>query len=154
MQGPLSQNLQLAPITFRKANDFIKRHHRHHKPAQGHKFSISATKGGEIVGVVMVGRPVSRKRDDGFTAEVTRLCTDGTKNAPSFLLSAAARAAKAMGYTTVQTYTLPEEGGASLRAAGWTLAGESKGGSWDSPSRRRKVAGKYPTGSKWRWETR
>jgi len=78
------------------ANAFVARLHRHHRPVVGHKFSLGAMLGGELVGVVIVGRPVSRMRDDGRTLEVTRLCTDGTKNACSFLYGAAARAAFAL----------------------------------------------------------
>ena len=63
-----------------------------------------------------------------MTLEVTRLCTDGTKNACSFLYGKAARAAFALGYRRIGTYTLPDEGGASLRAAGWKLIGERGGG--------------------------
>jgi hypothetical protein len=103
----------------------------------GHKFSIAAVANEEVVGVVIVGRPVSRHRDDGLTLEVTRLCTDGTRNACSFLYGKAAKAAFAMGYRRIGTYTLPDEGGASLRAAGWTLIGETPGKSWSVPSRPR-----------------
>lgn len=86
--------LELAPIDFSEAAAFVKEHHRHHTPPIGHKFSVSAVRDGEIVGVVIVGRPVSRMRDDGQTLEVTRLCTIGGKNVCSFLYGAAARAAR------------------------------------------------------------
>lgn len=101
---------------------------------------------------MIVGRPVSRHRDDGQTAEVTRLCTDGTKNACSFLYGKAARAAFALGFFRIGTYTLPSEGGASLRAAGWHLIGERGGGEWSVPSRPRKSM-KSPIEQKWLWET-
>lgn len=91
-------------------------------------------------------------RDDGLTAEITRLCTDGTRNACSFLYGRAARAAFSLGFVRIGTYTLPEEGGASLRAAGWTLIGERGGGEWSSPSRPRQSM-KSPTGPKLLWET-
>lgn len=125
------------PITLKEANAFVERHHRHHKPVVGHKFSIGAALGNEIVGVVIVGRPVSRRRDDGLTLEVTRLCTDGSRNACSFLYGAAARAAFALGYKRIGTYILHSETGASLRAAGWRLIGETPGRSWSVPSRPR-----------------
>ena len=143
--------LRPAPISLRAANAYVKKNHRHHKQTQGHKFSIAAMLNDEIVGVVIIGRPVARHRDDGLTAEVTRLCTDGTKNVCSLLLSRAARAAAAMGYHKIGTYTLPEEGGASLRAAGWTLIGERGGGEWSVPSRSRRPA-THPTGVKLLWE--
>ena len=143
--------LQHGRITLDEANAFVAEKHRHHPPVVGHLFSIGAFMGQTLVGVVIVGRPVSRHRDDGLTAEVTRLCTDGTRNACSFLYGAAARAAFALGFTKIGTYTLPDEGGASLRAAGWTLLGERGGGEWSVPSRPRKSA-KFPTQTKWLWE--
>lgn len=142
--------MQLIPITLEYANSFVADAHRHHKPVVGHKFSLGAVKDSTIVGIVIVGRPVSRHRDDGKTLEVTRLCTDGTPNACSFLYGAAARAAFALGYQKIGTYTLPEEGGASLRASGWKLIGERGGGSWSVPSRHR--IDKHPLQTKFLWE--
>lgn len=129
--------LRLIPLGLDEANAFVAAHHRHHKPVQGHKFSIGAASGNAVVGVVIVGRPVSRHRDDGATLEVTRLCSDGTRNACSFLYGAAARAAFALGYTRIGTYILASENGASVKAAGWRLIGERGGGSWSVPSRPR-----------------
>jgi hypothetical protein len=89
-------------------------------------------------GVAMVGRPVARHYDDGLTLEVNRTATDGTPNANSMLYGAAWRAAKALGYRRLITYTQAAESGASLRAAGWTVIGERpprRG--WDTPSRPR-----------------
>ena len=88
--------------------------------------------------VVIAGRPVARHLDDGWTLEVTRLCTDGTANACSKLYAAAGRAARALGYTRLITYTLPAEGGASLRAAGWRLVGQRGGGNWNRARRPRR----------------
>lgn len=127
--------LAAVPIELGEANAFVAEHHRHHRPVVGHKFSIGATAGDSIVGVAIVGRPVSRMRDDGLTLEVTRLCTDGTRNACSFLYGACARAAFALGYKRIGTYILKSETGASLRAANWKLIGERGGGSWSRPSR-------------------
>jgi hypothetical protein len=146
--------LRLVPITFAEASEYVKRHHRHHKPPTGHKFSLAvATVGPEAVcGVAMVGRPVSRVLDDGWTLEVNRVATDGTRNACSFLYGAAWRAARALGYRRLITYTLPEEGGASLRGAGWHLVGEAGGGSWSCKSRPR--VDMAPMQVKLRWEMR
>lgn len=124
-------------IDLAEANAFVAQHHRHHKPVVGHLFSLGAALDDGIVGVVIVGRPVSRFRDDGATAEVTRLCTDGTKNACSFLYGAAARAAFALGFKRIGTYILATEPGTSLTAAGWRLIGETPGRSWSVPSRPR-----------------
>lgn len=142
--------LQLQPIAFKDACAFIARLHRHHRPPQGHKFSIAAIGPvGEIVGVAVVGRPVARMADDGYTAEVTRLCTDGTPNACSLLYGAAARAAKAMGYCRIITYILGEETGASLRASGYQQDRQSAGGSWSRTNRQRDD--KHPLQPKIRW---
>lgn len=132
-----TQRLTIAPIAFDAAAEFVRDNHRHHTPPQGHKFSLAAMAGTQLVGVVIVGRPVSRRRDDGATLEVTRLCTDGTKNACSFLYGAAARAAFALGYRRIGTYILKREPGTSLVAAGWKLIGETPGKSWSVPSRER-----------------
>lgn len=139
------------PLSLANANAFVEQHHRHHGPVRGHKFSIGAVLDGRVCGVAIVGRPVSKVRDDGMTLEVTRLCTDGTPNACSFLYGAARRAAFALGYVRLGTYTLPSEGGASLRAAGWRLIGRRGGGSWNVPSRPR--VDRAPTGPKLLWET-
>lgn len=130
-------SLKVIPLTLAEANEFVLRHHRHHKKVAGHKFSLGAQLDGVIVGVAIVGRPVSRHRDDGMTLEVTRLATDGSRNACSFLYGAAARAAMALGYARIGTYILASETGASLRAAGWRLIAKTSGGSWDGPSRAR-----------------
>ena len=111
--------------------------------------SHRAESGGEVIGVVIVGKPVARMLDDD-TAEVTRLASDGTRNVCSLLYAAAWRAARAMGYRRLVTYTLPEEGGSSLRASGWTLIGEAGGGSWSRGSRPRVDT--HPTQTKLRWE--
>lgn len=133
-------------IGLDEANAFVREHHRHHKPVVGHVFSLGAALDGRIVGVAIVGRPVSRHRDDGMTAEVTRLCTDGTKDACSFLYGAAARAAFALGFARIGTYILASEPGTSLTAAGWRNLGERGGGSWSVPSRPR--VDKHPTQTK------
>ena len=90
--------LEIVPISLAEANKYVEQHHRHHKPVTGHKFSIGLSDGEKIVGVAIVGRPVARHLDDGWTLEVNRLCTDGTRNACSKLYAAAWRAARSMGY--------------------------------------------------------
>ena len=107
--------LTLRPVSLSEANSFVAEHHRHHKPVRGHKFSLGCMVDGQLVGVAIVGRPVSRYLDDGLTLEVNRLCTDGTQNACSFLYGAAARAARTMGYQKIITYILDTENGVSLR---------------------------------------
>lgn len=98
----------------------------------------------------MIGRPVARHMDDGFTLEVNRVATDGCDNACSALYGAAWRAARALGYRKLITYTLASEPGSSLRGAGWTVVGEVKGRSWSCTTRPR--ADHHPTTDKLRWE--
>lgn len=136
-------------MTLKEAMAFTNKHHRHHRAPQGGKFAVAVNDGENIVGVVVVGRPVARLFDDGYTAEVTRLCTLGHKNACSMLYSAAWRACRAMGYRRLITYTLAEEGGVSLRAAGWKCLGEAGGGTWSRTSRPRVDTN---TGPKLLWE--
>lgn len=143
--------LQAIPITFVDAADFVREHHRHHTPPRGHKFSIGAVSDACLVGVVIVGRPVARGRDDGLTLEVTRLCTIGHANACSFLYGRAARAAFALGYQRIGTYILRSEPGTSLVAAGWKQIAEVRGRSWSTPSRLR--SDKHPIEDKLLFET-
>jgi hypothetical protein len=138
-------------VEFADAARFVQLHHRHHTPPVGHLFSIGAYCEGELVGVVIVGRPVARFRQDGLTAEVTRLCVlDDKPNACSFLYGKAAKAALAMGFRRIGTYTLKRESGASLRGAGWICIGDAGGGSWNRPSRLR--SDDHPLERKTLWE--
>lgn len=141
--------MKIVPLTFKDACTYIKDVHRHHAPPQGHKFSIGLELEGKLIGVACIGRPVARGSDNGRTAEVTRLCTDGTQNACSKLYGSAARIAKEMGYTHIITYILAEEPGVSLKAVGWTKEAEVKGRSWSSKKRPR--VDKHPTTDKVRY---
>jgi hypothetical protein len=143
--------LVVVPSELDEANAFVALHHRHHKPVVGHKFSIAISDDlGVVRGVAIVGRPVARMLDDGWTLEVLRLATDGCKNACSALYSAAWRAAREMGFKKLVTYILDSEPGTSLRAAGWKCIGEAGGGSWSRGSRPR--VDKHPLQAKLRWE--
>ena len=127
--------MKIRPCELKDANEYIARLHRHHKPVVGHRFSIGVWDGDELRGVAVVGRPVARMTDQRRIVEVTRLCTDGTKNACSALYSAAARISREMGYESIQTFILASELGTSLKASGWQCAGSSSGGDWNRPSR-------------------
>ena len=128
--------LRIVPLTLRQANGLVADLHRHHKPVQGHRFSIGCEKDGTLVGAAIVGRPVARMTDAYRVAEVTRLVTDGTPNACSMLYGAAARAAQAMGYDSIQTFILDSEPGTSLKAAGWTVIGNTEASDgWESRGR-------------------
>lgn len=152
-RDPSLGRLIVIPLELKEANAFVKQHHRHHKPTVGHRFSIGAMLGEKIVGVAIIGRPVSRRLDDGWTLEINRIATDGTKNACSFLLGRVRRIGAAMGYRKIVTYTLPEEGGASLRAAGYRLVSTTAGGvSWHTPNSGRPRVDNHPLQQKFRWE--
>ena len=142
--------LELVPVTLRKANEFVSKHHRHHKPTVGHKFSIGVQEDGRLAGVAICGRPVSRYLDDGYTLEINRLCTGGARNACSMLYGAAVRAARAMGYCRVITYILDSENGASLKASGFVCEGMAGGLEWAGRSKP-KDSGQYPHQMKTRW---
>ena len=122
--------LQIRPITFKEASDFINKYHRHNKATVGCKFCISCWDDDRLCGVAVCGRPVSRYLDDGETVEINRVCTDGTYNACSMLYGASCRVAKEMGYKKAITYTLQSEDGASLKASNFTFEGEAGGVHW------------------------
>ena len=151
--------LSVRPVELRDARAFVVQHHRHSEPPVGHRFSVGVEDDeGVLHGVGILGRPVARKADDGRTAEVLRVATDGTPNACSMLYGALVRAAFALGFKRVITYTLISEPGTSLRASGWTRDGESQGGEWkhttgprahDKPTMFYQT--KMPTEAKVRW---
>lgn len=140
--------MNIRPITFRQASDFINKCHRHHKATVGHKFSIGLFDGDQLVGCAVCGRPVSRYLDDGVTCEINRLCTDGTKNACSMLYGACCRIAKEMGYDRIITYILESENGASLKASNFVCDGVAGGTHWTGE---RNKGQKIPNEMKTRW---
>lgn len=125
--------LLIRPATLKQLNEGVTLLHRHHKPVQGHRFSLLCIdETGAIRGACSVGRPVARGLDPYLVAEVTRLVSDGTKHVCSKLYAAAARACAAMGFDVIQTYILNTEPGTSLRAAGWVLVRTTAGGDWNN----------------------
>ena len=142
--------LKLQPITIGDAIEFVRQYHRHHPPPASGLFAVACSDDDEIRGVAIIGRPVARRLQDGWTCEVTRLATDGAKNACSMLYSAAWRAARALGYRRIGTYILDTEPGTSLRAAGWKQLYATPGKSWSVPSRAR--VDRHPLQVKIRWE--
>ncbi len=145
--------MRIVPITLREAQAFVDAHHRHNSAPRGNKFSLGLKDADDLIGVAIVGRPIARGADDGLTAEILRVCVlEGHRNANSMLYGACCRVCKATGYDTVITYTLPEETGASLKAAGFQEDGMTthKQG-WDTPSRPRSGPEKNPIGPKRRW---
>lgn len=125
--------MEIIPITYKQASDFVNENHRHHSASQGCKFCIGLQKQDKLIGVAMCGRPVARKLDDGFTLEINRVCTLGDKNACSMLYGACCRIAKAMGYKKVITYILESENGTSLKASNFICEETNVGGAnWTS----------------------
>jgi hypothetical protein len=143
--------LTVVPCHIDEAKSFVKQHHRHHKAPVGAKFAVAvADESAVIRGVAMVGRPVSRHLDDGWTLEVIRVATDGCPNACSALYGASWRTTKSLGYRRLVTYLLDSETGVSVNAAGWRCVGQAGGGSWSCKSRPR--IDKHPLQMKMRWE--
>jgi hypothetical protein len=136
-------SLHLVPVSFADACAFVADHHRHHRAPIGMKYCVGvATDDRVLRGVAIVGRPVARSFDDGVTLEVLRTATDATFNANSCLYGAVWRAAKALGYTRLITYTQAGESGASLRAAGYRVVAERRARpGWNVPSRPRQLRG-------------
>ena len=141
------------PITRAEAQAFIRLHHRHHAPSVGDVFRVALALEDEVIAVAMIGRPVARALDDGYTAEVTRACVvdrPDARHASSALYARCWRIAREMGYRRLLTYTLADETGVSLVAAGWRALYVVRGRGWDTPSRRR--LDKHPTCDKTLWE--
>lgn len=128
--------LRLCHVELEEANEFIRVYHRHHGRIQGHRYSIGAVKDEMLIGVIVVGRPVGGQHQKDW-AEVTRCCTDGTKNACSFLYSAAARAARDLGFIRIQSYILEDELGSSLKASGWQFDRMSHPIGWHHDGKRK-----------------
>lgn len=145
--------LHLVPVSLAQANEHVAAWHRHNQPVPGAKFTLGvACDDGVLRGVAIVGRPVARHYDDGQTLEVNRVATDGTRNANSMLYGAAARAAFALGYRRLITYTRSDESGSSLKAAGWTVLAERPArAGWSAPSRPRDN-GRYEASPRQLWE--
>lgn len=135
--------LHLVPVSFGQACEFVAQWHRHHAPPVGHKFSVGVADEQLLVGVAIVGRPVARHLDNGQTLEVTRVAVaDGARHVCSMLYAACWRAAKALGFRRLVTYTQADESGASLRAAGWRVVAElPPRAGWTCPSRPREPRG-------------
>jgi len=146
----MTVRIVIEPIRLADAQAFVVAHHRHARPVTGHLWSLGLWAGPlDLRGVAIVGRPVARHLDDGHTVEITRLATDGTRNACSRLYAACCREARRRGYQRVVTYTLASEPGVSLRASGFTRVAFTRGRQWDTPTRHRR---QRETPDRWRWE--
>jgi hypothetical protein len=146
-------SLRLVPVSLSQANEHVAAWHRHNRPVPGAKFCIGAADDDDVLrAVAIAGRPVARMFDDGTTIEVNRVASDGTRNACSLLYGACARAAFALGYCRVITYTQASESGSSLRGAGWkVIASRPVTPGWSRPSRPRDN-GRYVPSQRQLWE--
>lgn len=144
-------DLHIVPLTLKQANELIAQWHRHHKPVVGHRFSLGVADMNDVLhGAAIVGRPVARAVPQYEIAEVTRLVTDGSKNACSMLYAVCARVAKEMGFKKIQTYILEEESGISLKASGWQFEADTAGGDWNHGARKGRRTDQ-PMVNKQRW---
>lgn len=151
----LDWNLQVVPVKWGVAKAFVREHHAHCRPPAGWRFGAGVMNGSDLLGVVVVGRPVARMLDQQRIVEVNRLCVRRdlapglSWNACSLLYGWAAKEARARGFERILTYTLASEVGTTLAAAGWTPESHTKGRRWDTPSRPR--GDNTPRGDKVRW---
>lgn len=143
-------SLTVAPIALKHAAKFIGVEHRHNKVMGIQRWALAAYDGQRLIGVVVVGNPNARMLKHPRRFEVTRLATDGTTDACSFLYGAATRVARAMGIWSLKTYTLLSESGASLRAVHAKDEGEVAAEEWGRPSRPRTT--KHTIAPRRRWE--
>jgi hypothetical protein len=94
-------SLRLVPVSQAVAHDCVTRWHRHNAAPPSEIFRIGVADDTDmLVAVALGGRPVARAYDDGFTIEVTRVSSDGTRNATSMLYAACARVAFGLGGRT------------------------------------------------------
>lgn len=146
-------------VSLRTAAAFVAQHHRHHEPPQGAIVALGLWEGERLVGVGIIGRPVSRELQRQGVAEMTRGCIlpdlapsgPHANGAASALDARVRRLAQALGFARCVTYTLPEEGGASLRGDGWQRDMELAGGGEGSRPSRARPPANYPTARKVRW---
>jgi hypothetical protein len=145
--------VKVRPSSIKAANKVVAKWHRHHDPVHGALWAVACEDdGGEVCGVAIVGRPIARLLDDGTRCEVVRVAVrDGARNACSMLYGACRRAAKALGYREIITYTLEREPGTSLLASGWRDDGIVKADDGDRPTRKRKLREGEIAGPKRRW---
>lgn len=146
----MNVRLTIVPCDIKDARAYVQQHHRHRDAPPGAKFAVACALGDLVVGVAIAGLPIARPLNDGWTIEITRCCTDGSRNACSILYRACVRSALSLGFRRVITYSLQSESGASLRAAGFRVVADVRGRQWDCPSRPRPTIDEPQ--DKLRWE--
>lgn len=143
--------LRVVPVTLGAARAFVEAHHSHHHAPVGGLLACAVADGERLCCVAILSRPVARMLDaQGGVAEVTRVASDGTRHATSMCLAALTRAARALGWQRLVSYTILGESGTSYRAAGWRVTGLVKASQgWHSRAGRTVAQ----PGVKVRWET-
>lgn len=140
LSDPLAGKLSLAPCTVKAALRYVAEHHRHLPKLQGGLFAASCVDpAGEVVAVAIAGNPSRVWQGDGKIV-ITRVAATVAGNACGMLYGSLCRAAAALGYREVWTYTLPEEDGRTLKGAGFKDMGLTDGGDYGRPSRARAPA--------------
>lgn len=157
-QWMLDFNVEVRDIDWPTAKAFVAEYHHHNKPPNAWRFGGGIYNGPDLIGVVIVGNPNSRLLYKQGCMGIDRVCINRdiprglTWNACSMAYGWACReiARRLPGFTRVITYTLLDELGTSLRAAGFDRVFKTKGGSWHRKGRPR--TDKATTERKWRWE--
>ena len=140
--------MTIHPLTVKAAQWWIRGVHRHLPVVQGGLFAAAVVDDDTVLGVGLAANPPRLWQGTGRFV-IARIATAGAPNACSALYGALCRAGKALGYREAWTYTLPEEPGTSLRAAGFTDMGLTSGGEHDRPSRPRKAAARPEPKRRW-----
>jgi hypothetical protein len=146
----VSERLRVVPLTVKAAKRLVKRWHRHLSDIQGGLFAVAIVSGREVVGVAVAGNPPRVWQGKGKFVIARVAVRELTRNGCSKLYGAICRAGQALGYCEAWTYTLPEEPGTSLLAAGFEDMGTTAGGEWTRPSRPRGKAKRAEPKRRWR----
>jgi hypothetical protein len=148
----MSRRFTIRWLPQHEAKAFVKQHHSHHKPMRGAILCLGAYEGDRLCAVAAIGRPSARMLDlRREVAEITRHCTDRTEHVASKLYAQCRRVAQVLGFDRIATYTLADESGVSLIAAGFRPVRKTRGGSWNR--RLRKRTDKHSTAPKMFWES-
>lgn len=152
----------VSPCTVKAARAYVRSWHRHLPDVQGGLFAVQVVDSvGRCVGVGVAGNParvwqgqaklvISRVAAmDGLPRVTSSSGEEHAAPVCTKIYSALCKAARALGYREVWTYTLPEESGRSLRAAGFRDMGLSAGGEHGRPSRPRAPAKRPEPKRRW-----
>lgn len=148
---------RICPVTGKRAIAWIAETHRHLPKLQGALFAVGVEEGGRLMAVGTAGNPPRVWQGTGRFV-ITRVAAESVAVAAdeharpycTMIYGALCRAGKALGYREAWTYTLPEEPGTSLRAAGFEDMGMTRAEEWDRPSGPRSKAVRAEAKRRWR----